>query len=73
MVIIRHLASESLYSGGFDCYFSSFVAGSAHTAVWPTETGGHSTNTAAYRNSSCLPSPQASAWKATHFAAEFIQ
>lgn len=54
-----------------DCYFSSFDAGSAHTAVWSMETGGHSASTAAYRISSCLPSPQARPWKATRFAAEF--
>ena len=70
MVIIRHLASESLHTGS-DCYFSSCDAGSAHTAVCSMETGGHSASTAAYRNGSCLPSPQARAWKATRFAAEF--
>lgn len=72
MVIIRHLASESLHTGS-DCYFSSCEAGSAHTAVCSVEMGGHSASTAAYRNGSCLPSPQARAWKATRFAAEFIQ
>lgn len=36
MVIIRHLASESLHTGS-DCYFSSCEAGSAHTAVCSVE------------------------------------
>ena len=70
MVIIRHLASESLYTRS-DCYFSSFGAGSAYTAVQSTETAGHATNTAAYSQCSFVPSPQTREWKATHFAAEF--
>ena len=40
MVIIRHLASESLHTGS-DCDFSSCDAGSAHAAVCSMETGGH--------------------------------
>lgn len=41
------------------------LLGSGHAAV-----GGHSTNTAAYMNASCLPAPQGKVWEATHVAGE---
>lgn len=71
LVIIRWLVSESLYTDS-DCY--PLHLKHQENCFCPyscVNSKGHSINTAAYRKSNCLSSPQAGNWKAIHFAAEF--